>query len=179
MSAAAMLDLWEAAGRLSPVERSLALAAFADPNLKDELATLPLGQRDARILGLHGAGALEATATCPACGEQAEFAVDAAALLEQGAVAPAPVEVEGYVVDWRPPNSRDIAAAALAGDAAGAERVLLERCVSSDAKSFPARVRAELARAMGNADPLAEVLVDVTCPACERQFVADLDIGSF
>ena len=32
---------------------------------------------------------------------------------------------------------------------------------------------------MAEADPLAEVLVDVVCPACAAQFVADLDIASF
>ena len=29
------------------------------------------------------------------------------------------------------------------------------------------------------ADPLAEVLVDLVCPACEKRFVADLDLGAF
>jgi len=32
---------------------------------------------------------------------------------------------------------------------------------------------------MGDADPLAEVLVDVVCPACDTEFVADLDVGAF
>ena len=32
---------------------------------------------------------------------------------------------------------------------------------------------------MSEADPLAEVLVDVVCPGCETEFVADLDVGAF
>jgi hypothetical protein len=32
---------------------------------------------------------------------------------------------------------------------------------------------------MAEADPLAEVLVDLACPACGKTFVADLDLGSF
>ena len=32
---------------------------------------------------------------------------------------------------------------------------------------------------MAQADPLAEVLADVACPACGTAFVADLDLGSF
>ena len=32
---------------------------------------------------------------------------------------------------------------------------------------------------MAEADPLAEVLVDVACPACGTAFVADLDVGGF
>src|SRR6266511_5486771 len=81
LSAAATLDLWETGDGLAPVERSLALAAAAEPpSNMDELARLPLGRRDARLLSLRKAlsgSVLEATAPCPACGEQAEFAADA------------------------------------------------------------------------------------------------------
>ena len=125
-------------------------------------------------------GALEATAACPACGEQAEFAVDAAALLAtQDAVPPAPVEVDGLVVHWRPPDSRDVAAAALAGDAAGRRARAARRAASTHRRRRAAgrTCAPSVARAMAEADPLAEVLVDVVCPACETQFVADLDVG--
>jgi hypothetical protein len=194
LSAAATLELWQAALGLGPVERSLALAAVggSGPAGADELARLPLGRRDARLLGLHATLAgrlLEATATCPACGEQADFAVDADALLAPAdePVRPAPVEMAGYSVSWRSPDSLDVEAAADAGDAAAAERVLLTRCVTSasgpggevDASTLPADVRGALAHAMAEADPLAEVLVNVACPACETEFVADLDVGGF
>jgi hypothetical protein len=82
----------------------------------------------------------------------------------------------GSVV-WRSPNSRDVAAAAATGDAEAAERVLLERCAGS--ADLPAEVRAAVAQAMAEADPLAEVLVDVSCPACGEGFVADVDIPGF
>lgn len=194
LSAAARLDLWQAAERRDPVERALVLASAADggSTRADELAGLPLGRRDARILALHaalGGRTLEATAPCPACGEQAEFAVDADALLARAAdAAPqAPVESSGFVVAWRPPDSRDVAAAAEAADAVAAERVLLERCVTGasgsdgvvDASALPAGVRQALADAMAESDPLAEVLVAVSCPACETAFAADLDLGAF
>ena len=195
LSAVAALDLWEAAERLPAVERSLVLAAAAGPPAgADELARLPLGRRDALLLRLRDAPAghaLEATAACPACGEHAEFSVDVDALLsrERQSQPPAPVEEGGFVVVWRAPDSRDVAAAAeaAAGDAAAAERVLLARCVESargpygevEGPELPAAVRAALARAMAEADPLAEVLVDLVCPACETPFVADLDIGAF
>ena len=45
--------------------------------------------------------------------------------------------------------------------------------------ALPADVRAALARAMAESDPLAEVLVAVSCPACETVFAADLDLGAF
>ena len=192
LSAAATLDLWEAARELGSVERALVLAAAAEPAGADEIARLPLGRRDGRILGLHAALAgprLEATAACPACGEQAEFSVDTGELLERDADVerPASVEVDGFVVHWRPPDSSDVSAAAVTNDATAAENVLLARCVRSatrrdaavEATALPAHVRAEVSRAMSRADPLAEVLVDVVCPACETEFVADLDVGAF
>lgn len=192
LSAAATLDLWQAAEGLGPVDRSLALAAALDVARTDEVARLPLGRRDARLLELHsalGGRTLEATAPCPACGEQVEFAVDARALLvrDRESALPGPVEVGEFVVAWRPPDSRDVAAAAATGDATAAELVLLSRCVTDatgrdggvHGASLPAEVRDAVASAMAEADPLAEVLVDVTCPACETEFVADLDVGGF
>jgi hypothetical protein len=90
-------------------------------------------------------------------------------------------------VHWRPPDSSDVSAAGETGEAVAAESVLLARCVTSatgrggavEATALPAHVRAEVSRAMSEADPLAEVLVDVVCPACETEFVADLDVGAF
>lgn len=194
LSAAATLDLWQAAERRDPVERSLVLAAAADPagESLDELARLPLGRRDERLLGLHTALAgpvLEATALCPACGEHAEFTVDTGALAARGTegVAPAPVEAAGFVVEWRSPDSRDLAAAAATGEPVAAERVLVARCVTAavgpdgevEGTALPPEVREALARAMAEADPLAEVLIEVACPACGTAFVADLDLGGF
>jgi hypothetical protein len=187
LPAAAVLDLWQAVEGAAPVERSLALAA-AGGGSPHELARLPLGRRDAQLLALHP-GALEATARCPACGEDAHFAVEPSALIEREAEAapPAPVRTGGFVVRWRPVSSRDVLAAAAAADAGAAERVLLARCVTRaagpdgevDVTELPPEVREELARAMADADPLAEILVDLDCPACGQAFVADLDVGTF
>ena len=174
LSATATLDLWQAVEERDPVERSLALAAASGRDL-DELAALPIGQRDALLLELHAGEALAATAECPACGEQAEFAIEAHELIARGRSAEEPVPVESVV--WRSPDSRDVAAAAAADDAEAAERVLLERCAG--AADLPAEVRAAVVRAMAEADPLAEVLVDVSCPACGEGFVADVDVAGF
>ncbi|MQA99731.1 MAG: hypothetical protein GEU78_05480 [Actinobacteria bacterium] len=193
LSAPVMLDLWERAEDLRPVERALALAAAGGtPPEVAELEALPLGRRDARILRLRRqvvGETLEAIAACPACAELVEFEVDAGALLARdgNATSPAPLEKQGFVVGWRPPDSRDVAAASGAADAAAAERVLLERCVAfADAPEgelegpeLPSEVREVLTEAMAAADPLAEVLVDLACPACETGFVADLDLAGF
>jgi hypothetical protein len=189
LAAAATLDLWQAVETLPPVDRTLALAAAVDPDAAspEALAELPLGQRDTRLLELHErlvGRLLEATATCPGCGSEAEFSVDADALLGRAAHSPAPrpLEFGSWVVEWRSPDSQDVEAAARAGDAPSAERVLLERCVAvtrGPGGELPADVREAVTQAMLEADPLAEVLVDIVCPDCEVAFVADVDLGSF
>src|SRR5262245_21581831 len=136
LSAAAMIDLWETAERLPPLERALALAAAAAPPAEaEELETLALGRRDARVLALHTAVAgrrLEATAPCPACGEEAEFSVEVDALLREAeaSVPPSPIDRDGFLVEWRPLDSDDVAAAAVEPDATAAEATLLARSVT-------------------------------------------------
>lgn len=192
MPASLILKLWEHGGDLPPAARALALAAAARPEEADELAAVPLGRRDARILHLGRAlvgDRLEATATCPGCRELVEFGLDVDALLARAgaATATAPVEARGYAVSWRSPDTRDFAAAAAGEDVTAAEVVLLERCVLSAtgpdgevaASALPPEVRASLAAAMAEADPLAEVLIDLACPRCDEHFVADLDIAGF
>ena len=169
LSAAGTLDLWQEAEGRAPVERSLALAAAVSARPLEELSALPIGERDALLLELHAGETLDATVACPACGEQAEFSVDTRALAARAAGA--------KPGKWRPPDSTDVAAAAATGDAEAAERVLLERCAGS-AELSPDE-RAVVVAAMAEADPLAEVLFDVSCPACGEDFVADLDIGAF
>lgn len=191
LGAAATLDLWQAAEGRPPLERALVLAA-GEGEEPAELATLPLGRRDARLLELHaalGGRILEATAACPACGEPAEFSVDPAELRAEGewAADPAPLEVEGFAVSWRPLDSGDLVEAAEAGGVEAAERVLLTRCVLAasgpdgevGATELPDAVREALERTLLDADPLGEVLVEVACPACKTAFVVDLDVAGF
>ena len=176
LSAAATLELWDAARALPPAERPVVLAR-ADGATVEEVARLPIGRRDARLLGVHaalGGAALEATAACPHCGAAAEFALDVDSLLARADEAHEP---RALAFEWRSPDSRDLAAASVAPDAAEAERVLLERCVGVVEPTEEQR-RAVTA-AMAEADPLAEVLVDMDCPACGEPFVADVDIAQF
>jgi predicted RNA-binding Zn-ribbon protein involved in translation (DUF1610 family) len=145
----------------------------------EHVARLPIGRRDARLLERHARRTLDATAECPACGTAAEFSLDVDSLLERTGEArePTAIDVGARVITWRPPDSRDLAAAAKADDAAEAERVLLERCV--DVSDLSDEERRVVADAMAAADPLAEVLVDMACPACGEPFVADLDVAQF
>jgi hypothetical protein len=112
--------------------------------------------------------------TCPACGESIEFAPEAAQLLGAEPRPPAPLAQGGFVVRC-------------AADAETACAILLERCVVGATgpdgavapHELPSAVRDALDEAMVAADPLAEVLIDLTCPACGAAFRADLDVAGF
>ena len=200
-----LLELWEHSLGLDPAARAVALAAAVDPaRTPGELAGMPVGARDARLLelraGLSGPQ-LAATARCPQCDEEVEFEVDAGALAGVGPAgddvgqAERTLTVEGTRITWRCPTSADLAAIALLGDADAAEAELLSRCVLAverDGPSGPgpaeagrrdpaavldAAARSALCGAMDDADPLAELLVALDCPGCGEGFAAELDVA--
>jgi hypothetical protein len=191
LEATRTLDLWERAQQLAPIERAVELAKAATPAAaRDDVAALPLGRRDARLLLLRGEAAhaaLVAMASCPACGETIEFSPAATQLLDAEPRVPEPLECDGFAVRWRAPDSRDALAATVAADADAAQAILLGRCVveatgpdgTVAARELPATVCDALDRAIAAADPLAEILIDLACPACGTTFVADLDVASF
>lgn len=192
LPASQLLDLWEQGEQASAIDRAVMLACAASRTGAADVADLPLGERDARLLELHAQlseRGLEATAECPACAERVEFAVDADALLAgaPAAAPPAPVEADGIVVQWRPPSSRDLAAATVGGSPDATLALLLERCVESAsgpdgavaAEALPPAAREAVAEAMAAADPLAELRLNLSCPACGHTFMTDLDVAEF
>lgn len=184
-ASAAVLELWERAAGLDHGGRALTLAEVAGGALDE-----PLGRYHARLLQLRAEAFgpnVAATAVCPSCGEAVELALDAAALAASSEVRapPTPLQHEGYVVAWRSPSPTDLAAATRAPDV---ENELLRRCVVSVGgahgslvapDALPPSVREALSEAMLDADPLAEVIVDLDCPTCGVGFPADVDVTTF
>lgn len=190
MHARDLLELWEKGTALAPVERALALAGAAGARVA-ELRAQPYGRTNAGVLALRESMIgpdLDATASCPACGARVEFAVGAAGL---EALAPAPgtrvggeEELGEYLVAWRPPTPDDLLRVADAPAPGAALRSLCLTVASvSGTEVDPLTVPAELVdrveAAIAEADPLAEVLVGLTCPDCGTGFGSDLDLGSF
>lgn len=184
-----ILHLWETAQRYDPVDQALALLMAAEPGRsRDDLAALPIGRRDAGLLAMRQAtfgDNLSGCSACPQCHAAVEFEIACSALR-----APAPeshqcgLQIEGYQLQVRPLNSFDLAAAAGAVNMAAARRVLLRRCVIEarrgsavvTADELPETVSAAVAQTALAADPQAELLLDLTCPACDQRWQAPLDI---
>ncbi|MCP4329271.1 MAG: phage baseplate protein [Alphaproteobacteria bacterium] len=193
LSANQILDIWEEGRRQHPIDRAITLIAAAGPEEpRRSLETLPIGERDRRLLELRRrvfGDRLSGQAACPDCAERLEFSVDADDF--PGAVETADargeLRTDGYVIAFRAPDSRDLVNAAAAGTVAEARRALLECCVvearhkrkAVTAAALPEWVVVQLAEAIASRDPLAEILIDLTCPACGLRWPLHFDIADF
>jgi hypothetical protein len=191
LEAAETLAVWERAGAAPPPFRpTVLLSAYSSA---DDVAALPIGQRDAMLLRLYAAtfsDRLDGLAECPECGTAVELSASCATLLAEQAraVPPAPIEAHGYTVTWRLPDSADLAAVvASTMDSEDGAGVLLSRCVLEarngtgpvPAADLPGPVRDAVAGAMAAADPLAEVVFTLDCPECTARWETQLEVDAF
>jgi hypothetical protein len=180
----ALLGIWDRGQDCGPVDRALLLLAAALPDLDTECRTdLCIGERDAAILRLRRATLgrqLKGCVICPRCGERLEFELDAEHLLAE---LPQPALHElglGNGLRFRLPSSRDLAAAADAGNVDEAVHKLLQLCcVDPQAASAPsdtllAEVEARLA-----SEDLADIQLRFDCIACGEAWIDHLDIVSY
>jgi hypothetical protein len=194
VSSAQLLAAWERGLTQPPARRALTLLnAAGDGGSFDAPVSLSIGQRDKRLLCLREqmfGSRLNAIAQCPACGESLEVDFNIADIrVEPAEPAPGPftLEHEEYVVAFRLPASLDLASLDENAPALKNRRRLVELCVLSahcdggviSADELPDKIVAAVATQMSKADPQADVLIAVQCPACTLLWSAPLDIGGF
>jgi hypothetical protein len=188
-----LLAAWEAGLVRSPLERPLAiLAAGTETEPPERLAELPVGRRDCELLSLRRAlfgPQLESLTPCPSCGEQLELTVNVDELTVAADADPAETytaTADGCNVSFRLPTTADLLSVH-GGDLAAARLLLLERCVvAAEAAGegvapadLPDAVVATVSERMREADPQAEIELDLHCPGCAHRWREPLDIGSF
>lgn len=193
-----LLAVWERGTSLPPTQRAITLLApVCAAAAPDELAQLPIGRRDARLLALREqtfGSRLVSLSECPKCGIPIEFEFEAADIRAQAAgdtvEAPPPITLrrDDLVVTFRLPNTLDLVAAAKAGNPDEARRRLLQRCVLSalDAQGHEVSLDAlgeeslaAIATRMSEEDPQADVQLAIACPQCQHQWNAPFDIAGF
>lgn len=196
LSADLLLRLWEVAAPQHPLDRALTILVAAEPDRsRGELARLPSGRRDQRLLTVyeHTFGSrIAGQGYCPACEGRVEFHLDTRELLSAADGAdhetPLTVTADGYTVTCRLPNSFDLAAIAGLADVVEARRRLLERCIVQSTREdatpvgldeTPEAVIGLAVEMMAASDPLAEIELALTCPACGTQWRLAFDIVSF
>jgi hypothetical protein len=182
-----LLDLWERGSRRHPLDRALLVLAAALPDRSyDGLADWPLGRRNQALTNLYCqwfGPRLRAWTLCRNCSENLEFEMDTETLGGQNTwendEAYEPVVVHGRA--FRLPTSRDLALMANETDpAAGAVR-LVERCLveSNGPARWSEEELFEIGESLAMVDPLAEICVNVPCPACGNEGKETLDPVSF
>jgi len=177
LSAEKILAVWEAGRSQHPLDRALTILAAALPAAsRDALADLSIGERDARLLRLRAlvfGPHAEGFAECPHCSERVEFPLDTAAFTAR----PTQRLSAGPASGLRLPTSRDLAEVVGASDEAAALRLLVERCAGRP--DLPNESVESISRALLEADPQAEIRLDLTCPACGCEWELLFDIAEF
>jgi len=190
LSASDLLKVWERGLGEEQIGRALEMLRAACPETGVEvLAGLSIGQRDALLLRLRRqtfGPDLTGAAECPGCGESIELALRAADLFAGATPAEVTLELHGYELRLRPPNSRDLAAASHP-DLAQARLELLESCLiearhqgaMASAAALPEAVIELAERRLAEADPDSDIRIRTTCPGCGAEQRMTFDIVGF
>jgi len=193
-TAAQLVSAWERGVALPPTARALQLLSAGELEVSADLARLPIGERDRRLLRLRRmlfGSRLDATVVCPACAGRVEFELELESLLLPSADLPAHVAIESGGVRWdlRPPTSIDLMTVTDGcHDRSDAEGALLQRCLTSledadrsglEQAVWPAGLREAAAAKMAELDPQADIQIAVSCPSCQHAWLSDFDVVSF
>jgi hypothetical protein len=186
-----VLSVWEAGRGQHPVDRALTMLAAALPERShQELAALPVGERDRLLLELrqHTFGSVaRGLARCSACGAELELAVELPQLIAPRPTAEGSLAVGEFALQLRCLDSRDLARAAQLSDHAAAARELL-RCAVVEARAggeavavdaLPAELVEAVEARLAALDPLAEVTLALACSNCGASGEVPFDAGEF
>lgn len=193
LSARDVLEVWEADRGHSATASALALLGAACPDTpREELLTLPVGERDRRLLELRRCtlgSSLESVGRCPACGLEVELSFTTDAL------APAPREPAGETVlergtltlRLRLPTSEDLLVAEECSSVAEARELLFRHSVVEARRGgVPVSVEelseeeeAAAEEALAEADVQAVMDLTAICPGCGHRWRAHFDVARF
>ena len=181
-SSPTVLDLWEAGLQVAPAPRAVLLLQATG---EDYISDWSVGRRDRSLLERYcaAAGTIEAITECPACGATMDVSLDPRRLAAGEVRSQVTVEHEGYVVSARPPTVADLQHLPPHGDEETMRWFLLERCVGSAARDgervgvgdLPDDVVDLVERALDEADPAADIRLDLTCEECRTAWTESLD----
>jgi hypothetical protein len=206
LSVAELLTAWERALGQSPVQQALILLAAAYPErAPEQLAQCSVGQRDACLLTLREqlfGSQLNSVTACPQCQQRIELAFTVPDIRVEPALTD-PIAVagegmmlmmEGYRVQFRLPNSLDLASIETCPDVNQAREQLLRRCIQSVVREgtesdeeepldhvsrLPMTLVDAIAERMAQADAQADTRLALSCPDCRHAWRATFDIATY
>jgi hypothetical protein len=181
LSNSSCLQVWERGRPLHALDRGLLALSFGLPEAKG-LSDWSLGRRNQALLQLFSltfGPHLEAWAACGHCGEKLELTLDATDFLA-AAIEDQPI-ITVRERSFRLPSSRDLAQIIRANNPESASLRLIEQCQLDPAEphAFTLEEVNEIEEAMAAADPLAEIRLALSCPACHHSWDEPLDVAIF
>jgi hypothetical protein len=199
LSTTELLAIWEQGMNQSLLSKTLHLLSAACPGLElHAAAELSIGERDSRLLQLRQQlfGTRLANMTqCPQCAERIEWEGDTRelSLLSQPAQRPENangvfnLEVDDFNITFRLPNSVDIYRALETGAGPAATANLRSSCILDIQRGGEICKKDDLSEmafqkldhAMEEADPQADIRMELKCPACSHQWEALFDISRY
>lgn len=185
-----ILRIWEQGQAGHSLDKALTLLHSAFPGITHEkLAELSIGQRDAYLLRLRErifGSEINCFAECPMCKESLEFTINTGDILQFSEPCEKihEIEINGVLIQYRTPNSLDLAAISECGDVDTAHGILVQRCVLQSISdgvlvglnSLPDQAVEELVAHMAEQEPQADVTLDLHCPACNHKWNKVFDI---
>ncbi len=196
LTAEELLYVWEQGLNQPLLQRVFILLVTAFPEIQsDSLVNLSIGQRDKRLMqlreSLFGQQLLN-TAVCPNCGQRMEWESRIADFIDQATensltVNKFDLNADGYSLQFRLPNSLDLAAVVNSGNNEIAQQKLLSRCllkIEHDGKNcehgqLPASIIQQVVDQIEMLDPHADISIKLNCSECAHNWDVLFDIDSF
>ena len=192
-----LIQAWDIGQQQHPIDRALLLLTMGYPEKSiDDLLGMSVGLRDAHLLALRRetfGPQLDVLTTCPKCQEKLELNLQVGDLLlvdidqQQQNQSQLSLNFSGFEWQMRLPNSQDLATVADMTDTKAAQKTLEQRCLLAvsqagqpvEYEALPPEALAAFSQQLAGADPQAEMLFKLDCPACKHSWQTLFDIVSF
>ncbi|MGY8871582.1 MAG: T4 family baseplate hub assembly chaperone [Pseudomonadales bacterium] len=195
LNADELLNVWEQGLSQPLLQRALILLAAAFPEINSgSLAKLSIGQRDLLLMQLRErlfGPLLLNRSVCPECYEQLEWQNNLSDFIVQvnkpSSEQHFELEQDEYKLQFRLPNSLDIAAVINSESEIPIQQQLLSHCVLSaklegsdyEPENLPKVLVQALMERIEQLDPQADIRINLACPECSHEWTVLFDIASF
>jgi hypothetical protein len=191
-----ILDIWEGGqAKRYPVDRAIGMLSAAHPEMECEvLAELDIARRDALILDLREeifGDTMQGFYECPECSMGLEILLNTAEIRALRGPEPEAdglfeLSEGGIKIRFRLPNSTDLSSA-IRHNLADDRALIVKRCIKEvkdgrkrlSVESLTSELLAVIADRMAECAPLADIVMELHCPACGHRFEAPFDLSSF
>ena len=189
-----LFSIWEKALDQPALAKSLMILGPAYPDSSfNDLASLSIGERDARLLDIREqlfGSTLQNEAECPACNKKVEWQTPIKAFKLQAfgldnSNQSLELTYDDHTFQFRLPNTTDLLSLAKGLNVVSQADEIIQKCITDT--SFPdfnpSTIKPELKdriiQKMEESDPQADIKLNLVCPECKHDWVMTFDIVDY